>query len=121
MRCGVVLTEMHSMSHEVPDAIGWNSCRSILVECKTARADFLTDAKKLFRIHPEMGMGDYRYYMTPPGLIQLDELPRYWGLLEAREKQVRVLRGSFRFPIAKAALKERPLLYSALRRVQGEQ
>lgn len=118
MRCGVVLIEMHSMSFEIPDAIGWNSYRSILVECKTTRADFLKDAKKSIRAHPELGMGDYRYYMVPPGLVTPDELPEHWGLLEAREKQVRVIRPSDRFPVAKTARKERPLLYSALRRLQ---
>lgn len=119
-RCGVVLVEMHSMAYEVPDVIGWNSHRSILVECKTTRGDFFADLKKRFRVHPEQGMGDFRYYMVPPGLLSPDEVPEHWGLLEARDTQVRVLKHSDRFPIDRTARRERPLLYSALRRLQED-
>lgn len=115
MRCGVVLSEVTSISREVPDAIGWQTTKSYLVECKVSRADFLKDGGKIFRKHPEYGMGDYRYYMTIPGLLSLDELPEYWGLLEVRPKQVRVIREAGRFAITRTALNERPLLQKALK------
>jgi len=53
----LVITEMTAW--ESPDALGWKSSESTtLVECKASRADFLADAKKFFREHPEYGMGD---------------------------------------------------------------
>jgi hypothetical protein len=82
--CGVVLSELVSLnsSGEVPDAIGWrNGYTSILIECKTSRSDFLADKKKIFRKHPEMGMGDYRFYLTPPDTVFIKDLPEGWGLL----------------------------------------
>lgn len=116
MRCSVVICEMVSLSREIPDAIGWTSSKSILVECKTSRSDFFNDSKKSFRRHPEYGMGDYRFYMTPPGLVTVEELPERWGLLEARPKQVRVIMNCGGFQKVHAARNERPLLFSALRR-----
>ncbi|AUZ06335.2 hypothetical protein ADP71_31570 [Vitreoscilla sp. C1] len=70
---------------EIPDAIGfraseWDCAGSVLVEVKTSRSDFLADKKKAHRI--EGGVGDWRYYMAPTGLIQIDELPPQWGLVE---------------------------------------
>lgn len=116
-RCSVVITEMVCFSREIPDAIGWTTSQSILVECKASRADFLKDKKKFFRRDPEYGMGDLRFYMTPPGLITTDELPPKWGLLEARPKQIRVIMWAAHFNRKDAALNERPLLFSALRRL----
>ncbi|MCG6521972.1 hypothetical protein K6U39_16795, partial [Vibrio parahaemolyticus] len=40
------------------------------------------DAKKPHRINPSTGMGMYRYYMAPEGLLRPDELPTAWGLIE---------------------------------------
>lgn len=117
MRCSVVVTEMVSYANETPDAIGWTSSKSILIECKTSRADFLQDGKKHFREHPEYGMGDFRFYMAPPGLIKSEELPKRWGLLEALPKQVRIIMWAVSFDQERTAFKERPLLFSALRRL----
>ena len=57
---------------------GWNSC-SVLVESKTRRSDFLADRKKPHR--QTGGMGDYRYFICPEGIINLSDLPDRWGLL----------------------------------------
>jgi hypothetical protein len=60
---------------EVPDVIAWKSfCKSILVECKVSRADFLSDPSKPFRLKPEEGMGSQRLYMAPAGMIRAEEL-----------------------------------------------
>ena len=84
-RCGVVLLE-RSGGGEFPDAIGWGRFdHSILVECKTSRADFLADAQKLCRVAPETSLGTFRYFLAPKGLIKEDELPDKWGLLEISE------------------------------------
>jgi hypothetical protein len=80
-RCDVVLPEFFSWNAELPDVIGFKRNHSDLVECKVSRADFLKDKKKHFRMFPEQGMGDYRYYCCPRGMISKDELPDGWGLL----------------------------------------
>lgn len=90
-KCGVVLTERGAHgTHEIPDAIGWRlGFWSILVECKTSRSDFHRDRKKLSRRNPDMGPGQIRYYMAPEGLLQPEEIPDGWGLLEIRGRTVR--------------------------------
>jgi len=88
----VVASELVSSNIEVPDAIGWlnaGKC-SVLIECKTSRSDFLADAKKMFRRRQEHGMGRYRFYMAPVGLLAADEMPEHWGLLEVRGRAVDV-------------------------------
>lgn len=75
------LSELATAAMEIPDIIGWKSGFSILIECKTSRADFLADKKKFFRRFPYEGMGTYRLYLCPTGLIHSDELPKGWGLL----------------------------------------
>lgn len=97
--CGVVLAECTSSARETPDAIGWKSGRSILVEVKVSRGDFHREKHKASR-RPELhegravGMGGSRFYMTPPGLLDPCELEACgWGLLEAG-RVVRVVRAS---------------------------
>lgn len=68
-----------------------------------------------------MGVGDFRYYMAPPGIIKPDELPKNWGLLEVHSKIIRVIAEAKKFSfwaIGFSAWRERPLLISALRRVK---
>ncbi|RLC67765.1 MAG: hypothetical protein DRH97_04405 [Chloroflexi bacterium] len=90
-RCWAVLSEVHSNAREIPDAIGWQfgGRVSILVECKTSRSDFFADAHHKFAHRDYLGMGNYRYYMTVPGLVKVEELPEKWGLLEVYPRQVR--------------------------------
>ena len=113
--CGVVATEEYNVGRSIPDAIGWKSSCSYLVECKATRSDFFADAKKHHRRYPDWGMGEVRYYMTPPGLVSPDEVPEHWGLLEARPKQVRILRHADHFSALKIAWNERPLLVKLLK------
>ncbi len=120
--CGVVLSEQYCATGEVPDAIGWKGmCRSVVVECKASRADFLADAKKSFRTNPDEGLGCERFYLAPPGVIAESELPKNWGLLEYSRKQLRVVvkaskRKSLRTEIG--FMKEMNLLLASLRRVE---
>lgn len=120
LRCSVVLSEsVANFGGESPDVIGWGySGFSVLVECKTSRADFLADAKKPHRRNPTLGMGSWRWYFTPRGLIEPDELPPMWGLAE--------LRGTRVFKMRKPDIvherntrTETVLLVSALARLQG--
>lgn len=67
---------------EQPDAIGWRSYGvSTLIECKASRADFLRDEAKRHRRFPDTGMGAFRYYCAPAGILSLADLPARWGLL----------------------------------------
>jgi hypothetical protein len=75
---------------ETPDVIGWHSGFTTLIECKISRTDFKADAKKFFRAQPEMGIGYYRYYLAPKGLIDADELPDQWGLIEVKNGKTKV-------------------------------
>ena len=90
--CKVVLKEFRSVLDEIPDAIGWknNGTMSILIECKATRSDFLKDKNKSFRKQSVISLGRLRFYMVPKGLIELDELPRGWGLLEVTDKKIYV-------------------------------
>jgi hypothetical protein len=89
-QCNPVFTEKGSAkSNEMPDAIGWNSDGSILVECKTSLIDFKNDSKKSFRKNSKKGMGKRRYYMLTQELYkQLKEtalIPKGWGVVIAQE------------------------------------
>ena len=91
-RCGVVLSEQACVSGEMPDAIGWKrASHSVLVECKVTRADFLADRAKPFRQKPEQGVGSERFYLTPPSLVKVEELPAGWGLLEYRRGRIEMV------------------------------
>lgn len=59
---------------------------TVIIEVKVSRSDFLADKKKPFRLNPDKGMGKWRYYMCPEGLIQPAELPPRWGLLYVNKR-----------------------------------
>lgn len=89
--CSVVFKERKTSISEEPDAIGFGgSSGTILIECKSSRADYLADAKKFFRRRPEEGMGYKRYYMAPVGLLGPTEIQDDWGLLEVYDKPPRL-------------------------------
>lgn len=119
-RCACVLSEFvaATTTGEVPDVIGWHCCHSILIECKTSRADFAADAKKPFRRNPASGIGSQRWYLTPAGMLSPDELPKNWGLLELSEGTVNVVRVSGHFESNR--LCEIGLLLSVIRRTKAE-
>jgi len=119
-RCGVVLSEQACTSGEMPDAIGWKqACHSVLVECKVTRADFLADRAKPFRQKPERGVGSERFYLTPPALVQTEELPTGWGLLEYQRGRIQMIQRSARdLRTARGLRCEMNLLLASLRRVE---
>jgi hypothetical protein len=119
-RCGVVLSEQACISGEMPDAIGWKqACHSVLVECKLTRADFLADRAKPFRQKPEKGVGSERFYLTPPSIIKLEELPTGWGLLELRRGRVEMAHPSAKNLRSATGFRyEMNLLLASLRRVE---
>lgn len=83
--CDVAVSEVKTgHTGEIPDAIGFrrkgdHRDGSVVVEVKVSRADFLADSKKRHR--REGGVGCWRYFMCPEGLIGVEELPAGWGLL----------------------------------------
>ncbi|HEX9118965.1 MAG TPA: hypothetical protein VF840_00345 [Terriglobales bacterium] len=121
-RCGIILSEQACCTGEVPDVVGWKGhCRSVLVECKISRADFLADRGKPWRLDPQGALGCERFYMAPAGLIAAAELPPGWGLLEVRGRKVEIAvacnkRKSLRTP--EGLLNEMNLLLASLRRVE---
>jgi hypothetical protein len=119
-RCGVVLSEQACASGEMPDAIGWKqACHSVLVECKVSRPDFLQDRQKPFRVKPEKGVGSERFYLTPPALVSLEEIPSGWGLLEYRRGRIEILGPSAKnLRTAVGFRYEMNLLLASLRRVE---
>ena len=119
-RCGVVLSEQACASGEMPDAIGWKqACHSVLVECKVTRADFLADRAKPFRQKAEKGVGSERFYLTPPLLVKVEELPAGWGLLELRRGHIEMVQASARNLRTAAGFRcEMNLLLASLRRVE---
>lgn len=90
--CTVAISETaNSINGEIPDAIGWRpyaqgNCGSVVVEVKVSRSDFIADSAKNHRRNPDQGMGVFRYYMAPKGVIQPRDLPCKWGLIEVNER-----------------------------------
>jgi hypothetical protein len=117
-QCSVVLYEFATAADENPDVIGWAvGAGSIVIECKLSRSDFLRDAAKAARKNPRVGMGQRRYYLCPPDLIQVKDLPPKWGLLWANKGQIIVKREARGHPERNLAA-EVFFLSSMLRRAQ---
>jgi hypothetical protein len=130
-QCGIAFKELKcAYNGETPDVIGFASWgHSVLIECKASRSDYLSDKNKPFRKDPAKGMGLFRFYMAPVGLIRPEEIVNGWGLVvvspNGRAKcvvnpycknggtQLRAA-NSVHSPNKDA---ERQLMYSALRRL----
>lgn len=80
----------HVAFQEVSDTSGTERCDawgyswgwrpfSVLVEVKVSRSDFLRDKHKPHR--QQGGVGTYRYYMCPEGLLTVEDMPERWGLI----------------------------------------
>lgn len=108
---------------EVPDAIGFRNGVSCLIEVKVSRSDFLADKKKHFR-QSDKGMGDWRFYLSPPDIINSEDLPKGWGLLHYTKKGISKVYGwppNTQWnskPFAGYKQGECDFLYSALRRIK---
>jgi hypothetical protein len=125
LHCRVVLTEYVCNNHclETPDAIGWVGGKSILVECKTSVADFRADGKKFSRGKYGNGFGDWRFYLTPPGLLHGEIIPHGWGVYEARANKTLHFIGAkyknaLKPPFQACLRSERMMLVSALAKEQ---
>jgi hypothetical protein len=109
-------TEFSTKAGEIPDAIGFKGHFSIVIECKSNYSDFRGDIKKIFRRVLRQGMGGQRFFMVPTGLVALNEIPAYWGLLEVG-KTVRVTKKS-KWISERNIFAEQDFLVSMVRRAE---
>ena len=117
MGCTVAMKELKTWNNETPDIIGfWSGGKSMLIECKASRNDFLADKHKHFRKSAELGMGDTRYFLAEDGIIKPEDLQDGWGLLKITEHQIREIKESSVFPANKNA--ELTMMISVLRRLE---
>jgi hypothetical protein len=118
-RCSVVITELGTWyTNEIPDALGFTNWHSVLVECKISRSDFFADGKKVFRREPQRGMGNFRFYLCPAGLVKAEEVPDPWGLVYAYPSRARQVKKAI---FCEANPKhERRILLAIARRAQAK-
>lgn len=79
---------------ENPDIWAFNGWSTIVVEVKVSRSDFHNDKKKWWMADEfkTCVAGNYRYYLTPKGLLEQDDLPQGVGLLEYDEDTAAITR-----------------------------
>lgn len=111
------MAELVTLNRETPDVLAFRpGGASLLIEVKVFRSDFLADKKKSFRRREEQGMGNYRYYAAPKGLLVAEEMPEGWGLIEIAERHVTEIKGADWKEADKGA--EVCVLMSAIRRLE---
>lgn len=83
-KCPLVFPELKvTAQKEIPDVIGFfDDGITVVIECKTSKANFTGDKKKPYRKYPEDGLGDYRYFAVTENVrLYQDEIPKNWGLI----------------------------------------
>lgn len=116
--CSVIASECVTSAGDIPDVIGWRMGYSYLIECKASRSDFFADRNKPQR-NNGTGMGNYRYYFTPKGLIAAEELPDGWGMIEVEGKESQVsVECKMRQIDAIGHCDEKRILLSLIRRIK---
>ena len=118
--CYVTLTEIKVQNQiESPDVIGFQSYKSIVIECKKSYQDFRQDKLKDHRANPAYGMGDTRFFFALSGVIPTSELPINWGLIEwypeINQNCMKIVRPSGKFHPDK--VREHMLLVTVIRRI----
>lgn len=96
-QCGLVFAEAcKNVGIEQPDALGFKNGVSHVVECKVSRADFFADPKKAWKKFPRhgLGMGMFRWYAVPAGLVADAEVPPDHGLLWVHPRTVEIVRNA---------------------------
>lgn len=110
--CKVAFVEVGAVGDtERADAWGYrwglDAC-SVLVESKVSRSDFLRDRHKPHR--QAGGMGDYRYFICPEGIITINDLPDRWGLLWVNKRgHVKLMAGHICCLVGNSWAGNRPL------------
>lgn len=114
-KCQYSVCELERIG-ECPDAFGWGGSTTQLIEVKISRSDYLSDKKKLWRANSNMGIGKYRSYLCPDGLISPKEIPDNWGLLYFKKGKIVIVKQPL--PQESNHIEELNLLTSILRREQ---
>ena len=119
-RCSFVVTEFSDewsdRRVETPDVFGIMVGNTYfgstgLIECKRTRSDFQGDKHKSFRRNG-YGVGNYRFYLCPSGLIRTEELPARWGLLYlGADGNISVAKEPVRFDTKGCTVDERDILF----------
>lgn len=65
-----------------------NALIRIAYEIKVSRSDFLREVKAPLKQVPALRISNRFYYVTPPGLLKVEEIPPWAGLLEVRESDL---------------------------------
>jgi hypothetical protein len=116
----VVLSELTSHAGERPDVIGWKAGVSTLIECKASLSDLMANR---FKNHGD-GMGVFRWFLFPPGIISLDAFletefaQQGWGFAVLTDQLKQVAFISKGKPFAPDRFSEIIMLTSALRRIK---
>ena len=103
--------EGHYFSYPVPNDF------AIIVETKVSRADFLSTFKDKKGKHSNRHkpVASLHYIVTPRNMVKIEEVPKFWGLLEAygvglslkKEPVVKSLKGHKYFEFANKLLHKR--------------
>lgn len=119
LHCRVALIEPHAYTRngEIPDVIGWQHNKCILIEAKASISDFKADQKKFSRSGRAYALGDWRIYLTPPGLLDCQEIPEGWGWYVVKGNGIhyaggRKYRNNGHRPFVSDARSERAILVS---------
>jgi len=113
----VVLKELVSLDFSIPDIIGFCAEYSTVIECKVSRKDYRADRLKPHR-HRLKQPGNYRYYLTPQGIVDIKEVHDGWGLLETDGRNVYVKLTAPYHSESEIKASEYHILYSFARRKQ---
>lgn len=94
--CKFATVELVCYGAELTDVWGTTGDRTVIIEVKTSRSDFLADKRKYARSKTAEELrhqiGNYRYYLCPEGVIKEDDLPDNWGLLVYDGKKIHMVR-----------------------------
>lgn len=69
---------------EIKEAVGLVDDYVFVFESKVSRGDFFStfrDARPVKRMEP---VANFHFVVTPPGMLNVDEVPGFWGLLEQK-------------------------------------
>ncbi len=76
--CHVAASELR-IGGQHPDAMGWGDGRTLVIECKTTRRDFLKGKEKQVYADYHKDLGNLRWYLTPPNVVLCGDELHGWG------------------------------------------
>lgn len=115
-----ILIEFCPVGGESPDIFGITCGKTTLIEVKVSKNDFKSDFKKPYRKEGK-GIGDFRYYLCPTGIINVNDIPNKWGLLYCDSNgKIELIKDSEKFT-EKDIKHELYIHQSLIRRLVGKQ